>query len=782
MRHRSPRALCALLLAISLIAAACSGGDDDPGAAPADEASSGETNDASETNSSDGSVADDQSDLGTPTPEEQPLLDTFSQLGEPGVGGRITSVAFDPQNPDRVFVGGDLLGIALTDDFGQTWQSTTGLASWEIGDITTTPTADGRIWTGSLSGPQSSTDGVNWTLSRNGMPALSDSQYSLAIETILVDPTNNSRLLAFNGNQRNWVAPGAISPVTGNWDGDGSVWESTDGGQSWSLLATVSAASNIRAAAHNADGSLLYAAVANQGVFVSTDGGSSWQATNAGLPHANPYDITAHPTDDQVAWVSLGEGPQVDGNFLAGGIWKTVDGGANWNAVNDGLNIVSNATAFNTGSFHQIVVAPSQPDVLFTSNVAPGQAAVYRSDDGGDTWVVVADGSTPRPNAYDSALRAFDIGVHPTDADRVVIGSDDTLLGSTNGGNTWSDLTTEEGESRFFSGRGYSGLVSTDIVFNPADPDEIILLGFDGGNFIQSIDGGESWRRTVQDVSAWGGAIEAAYSITNPEQIYVLLGQFDNFRGVGVSNNGGTSFSLTVGAGAGLPEIGNVPGGPNGEFPGGANGLAVIDDGGTDIVFAVVGGQFYRSADNAESFALHQGPTSLDGALDVAADTDGNVFVTTGSGAFVSTDGGVSFTATNGTPSGLSTLYASASEPGVIYGVAFRAGEGGAYRFDGTSWERIFDDFFSHGIAIDPENPNNLAVVTTEPQFNDVSSATGVHLSDDGGQTWTAVVDGLPLTRLRTAEFDPSNPDRLVVGTTGRGFYDISFSGAVANG
>ena len=86
MRHRSPRALCALLLAISLIAAACSGGDDDPGAAPADEASSGETNDASETNSSDGSVADDQSDLGTPTPEEQPLLDTFSQLGEPGVG------------------------------------------------------------------------------------------------------------------------------------------------------------------------------------------------------------------------------------------------------------------------------------------------------------------------------------------------------------------------------------------------------------------------------------------------------------------------------------------------------------------------------------------------------------------------------------------------------------------------------------------------------------------------------------------------------------------------
>ena len=80
---------------------------------------------------------------------------------------------------------------------------------------------------------------------------------------------------------------------------------------------------------------------------------------------------------------------------------------------------------------------------------------------------------------------------------------------------------------------------------------------------------------------------------------------------------------------------------------------------------------------------------------------------------------------------------------------------------------------------MDPTNPDNLAVVTTEPAFNDVSGATGVHLSSNGGQTWTAITNGLPMTRLRTAEFDPTNPDRLVVGTTGRGFYEISFSKAL---
>lgn len=759
----------ALLAALALTAAACSGGPtEDVQAAPDDSVVDEETSDevAGDLDSADSGVGE------TVPPVVEPPA-SFAPLNEPGVGGRITSIAFDPTNPDRVLVGGDLLGIAVTDDFGQSWLPTTGLVSWEIGDITTTPSADGRIWTGSLSGPQSSLDGITWELARNGMPAISESQYSLAIETVLVDPTDNSRLLAFNGNQRNWTAPGALSPTSGVWDGDGSVWQSRDSGQSWTQLAVVADGGNIRSASFNSDNSLLYAAVGELGVFVSNDDGSTWTPSNEGLPHTNPYDITAHPTDPLVAWVAMGEGPEVDGNFVAGGIWRTLDGGATWQPVNDGLNIVSNATAFNTGSFHQIVVAPSSPGRLFTSNIAPGQAAVYRSDDGGDSWTVIADETTQRPNAYESALRAFDIGVHPSDADRVVIGSDDTLLGTRDGGATWTDLTTAEAETGFFTGRGYSGLVSTDIAFNPDDPDDMILLGFDGGNFIQTVDGGESWRRTVQDVSPWGGAIEAVYSPNDPDRIYVLLGQFRDFRGIGISEDGGATFSLTVGADFGLPESGDILSAA-GDVAG-ATGLAVRSVNGTDEVYAAVGGQLYRSSDAGATFTAAE----LASVRDVAAD-EASVYVTTTSGFFSLDPDSQDFTPVSA-PDGLSTLYTSNSEPGVVYAVAFREGDGGAYRFDGTTWEQVFDDFFSHGVAIDPTNPNNIAVVTTEPQFNDISSATGVHLSNDGGQTWTAVTTGLPMNRLRTAEFDPSNPDRLVVGTTGRGFYDISFAQALAS-
>ncbi len=430
------------------------------------------------------------------------------------------------------------------------------------------------------------------------------------------------------------------------------------------------------------------------------------------------------------------------------------------------------ATAGNTGSFHQIVIAPSDPDRLYTSNVAPGQAAIHRSDDGGESWRVIADGTTNRPDAYESALRAFDLAVHPTDPDRIAFGSDDTLLGSKDGGNSWADLTTIEDATGFFHGRGYTGLVSTDIVFNHDDPDELILLGFDGGNFIQTLDGGSTWRRTVQDISQWGGAIEAAHSPTNSEHIYVLLGQFSNFRGIGFSTDGGTSFTLLAGEANGLPAVGNVDGG--------VRGLAVLDGGGGDIVFAVIGPQLFRSADAGQTFSVVPGVID---ARDVAVSPSGLVFVATDSGALVSTDQGQGFNTAGQPPSRVTTLYSSASEPDAIYAIEFRnSGQGGLHRFDGSTWTKLFDDEFAHGVAVDPTNANNLAVVTTEPAFNDVSGATGVYLSADGGGSWTAVTDGLPMTRLRTAEFDPANPDRLVVGTTGRGFYEISFEDALIAG
>ena len=72
----------------------------------------------------------------------------------------------------------------------------------------------------------------------------------------------------------------------------------------------------------------------------------------------NVYDITAHPTNPEVAWAAMGEGPDSGGTFIAGGIWKTRDGGATWVESNSGLSIVSNPTAGNTGITSNAKTAP----------------------------------------------------------------------------------------------------------------------------------------------------------------------------------------------------------------------------------------------------------------------------------------------------------------------------------------------------------------------------------------------------------------------------------------
>ena len=64
-----------------------------------------------------------------------------------------------------------------------------------------------------------------------------------------------------------------------------------------------------------------------------------------------------------------------------------------------------------------------------------------------------------------------------------------------------------------------------------------------------------------------------------------------------------------------------------------------------------------------------------------------------------------------------------------------------------------------------------IAVTTNDPPFRDESRASGVYLSRDGGATWSRENLNLPVTRGRTLAFDPHRPGRLVLGTTGRGFF-----------
>ena len=95
----------------------------------------------------------------------------WQPLDEPGSGGWMVGMRISPHDPKRMLVTGDMLGVGLSVDGGQSWQATYGFKSWEMGDITWHPTDPMTVWVGGVMGPYVSHDGgLHWTEKRNGMP------------------------------------------------------------------------------------------------------------------------------------------------------------------------------------------------------------------------------------------------------------------------------------------------------------------------------------------------------------------------------------------------------------------------------------------------------------------------------------------------------------------------------------------------------------------------------------------------------------------------------------
>ena len=121
-----------------------------------------------------------------------------------------------------------------------------------------------------------------------------------------------------------------------------------------------------------------------------------------------------------------------------GGVWKTTDGGINWESVSDG-------SVFGTGSVGAIAVADSDPNTVYVGmgespirgNVSHGDG-VYKSNDAGKTWKRVG---------LEDTRQIPRIRVHPKNPDLVYVAALGHVWGpneqrgvfrSKDGGKTWS--------------------------------------------------------------------------------------------------------------------------------------------------------------------------------------------------------------------------------------------------------------------------------------------------------------------------------------------------------
>ncbi|MFP3883101.1 MAG: exo-alpha-sialidase [Actinomycetota bacterium] len=181
------------------------------------------------------------------------------------------------------------------------------------------------------------------------------------------------------------------------------------------------------------DGDTQWVAISAVGVFRSEDGGASWEAKNdgvdaVGLPEDAPrpeigycVHCVAHDPDDPMRiW-------RQDHT----GVYRTRDGGDNWERVENGLPANFGFVMWRDDGSGRLFTIPLEAD----ANRVPvdGALRVYRSDDDGDSWTISGSGWSDSPQFTGVLRGAFD-------------GDDNGVFCfGTTGGKLW--LTRDNGDS-----------------------------------------------------------------------------------------------------------------------------------------------------------------------------------------------------------------------------------------------------------------------------------------------------------------------------------------------
>lgn len=206
----------------------------------------------------------------------------------------------------------------------------------------------------------------------------------------------------------------------------GGVYKSTNNGQSWvSMSSGIGANLYVhRLVIDPNDPNILYVGIQAKGqnigdygrIYKTTDGGENWKKVNANIELPDVYALVMDPSDSSILYARTRHHyTQPSGPTHLGGVYRSVDGGENWQAV---LTDDPPSSTFNIGA---LAISPVNPDLIFAGSfdnpyhdICTGEG-IFRSTDGGQTWEAMNEGLP--------LLEFIVLTAHPTNPDIVYAGS-----------------------------------------------------------------------------------------------------------------------------------------------------------------------------------------------------------------------------------------------------------------------------------------------------------------------------------------------------------------------
>jgi photosystem II stability/assembly factor-like uncharacterized protein len=217
-----------------------------------------------------------------------------------------------------------------------------------------------------------------------------------------------------------------------------------------------------------------------------------------------------------------------------GEVYKSIDGGNSWNCVSMGGYFGSGGSQIWGIGVSAVSIHPSNPDIVFVG----GDGGVFRSIDGGNTWLKVLN---------QTSFGVNELLVHPTNGQLVFAATEKGLYRSIDGGDNWTQLYAQK---------------SYDIKCNTANTNEMYLVKNNPSliicEFFRSTDFGATW---VNQTNGWysstaagrtDGGARIAVTPADPNRVYAYLigeAKTNDYGYIGVfrSNDGGQTWTLPNG-------------------------------------------------------------------------------------------------------------------------------------------------------------------------------------------------------------------------------------------